>query len=61
MRRTAYEQLLWLADDAARRQVDHRSGSKVSQQEAAEEGLAYLRHAEAASRPTSAFYLIRAR
>jgi serine/threonine protein kinase len=61
VRRTAYEQLLWLADDAARRQVDHRSGSKVSQQEAAEEGLAYLRHAEAASRPTSAFYLIRAR
>jgi serine/threonine protein kinase/tetratricopeptide (TPR) repeat protein len=61
VRRTAYEQLLWLADDAARRQVDHRSGSKVSPRKAAQEGWAYLRPAEAAARPTSAFYQIRAR
>jgi serine/threonine protein kinase/tetratricopeptide (TPR) repeat protein len=61
VRRTAYEQLLWLANDATRRQVDHRSSQKLSSHEAAEAGLAYLRQAEAASRATSAFYLVRAR
>ena len=61
VRRAAYEELVWLADDVARRSVDHRSGRKASPQEAAEGGLAYLRQAEAAARPTAAFYLIRAR
>ena len=48
VRRTAYEELLWLADDVVRRRVDHRSGRKLSPPEAAQEGLAYLRKAEAA-------------
>ncbi|MFO0888509.1 MAG: tetratricopeptide repeat protein [Isosphaeraceae bacterium] len=61
VRRTAYEQLLWLADDAVRRQADHRSGSQVSRRQAADQGLAYLRQAEAAAPATSAFYLVRAR
>jgi hypothetical protein len=57
----AYEELLWLADDVARRGVDHPSRRKMTPQEAAQEGLAYLRRAEAAARPTSGFYQIRAR
>jgi len=61
VRRTVYEELLWLAHDVAGRQVAHRSGRKMSPQEAAQEGLAYLRQAEVAARPTSAFYQIRAR
>ncbi len=61
VRRTAYEGLLRLANDVARREVDHRSARKVSPQEAAKEALAYLRRAEAGARPTSAFYQIRAR
>jgi tetratricopeptide (TPR) repeat protein len=60
VRRTAYDELLWLADDLARRGVDHRSGRKLSPPEAAQEGLAHLRQAEAAVRPTSAFYQLRA-
>ena len=61
VRRMAYEELLWLADDVAGRAVDHRSGRKMSPQEAAQEGLVFLRQAEAGAPPTSAFYLIRAR
>jgi serine/threonine protein kinase/tetratricopeptide (TPR) repeat protein len=61
VRRTAYEKLLWLADDLVRRRVDHRSGRELAPPEAAQEGLAYLRQAETAFRPTSAFYQIRAR
>jgi len=61
VRRTAYDELLWLANDVARREIDHNSGQKASPHEAAEMGLAYLRRAEAAMPPTTAFYLIRAR
>jgi serine/threonine protein kinase/tetratricopeptide (TPR) repeat protein len=61
VRRMAYEELLWLADDVAGREVDHRSGRKMSPQEAAQEGLVFLRQAETGAPPTSAFYLIRAR
>jgi serine/threonine protein kinase/Flp pilus assembly protein TadD len=61
VRRTVYEELLWLADDLLRRKEDHRSGREVPPPEAAQEGLAYLRQAEAAFRPTPAFYQIRAR
>jgi len=60
VRRTAYEELLWLADDLGRRAVPHRSGRELSARESAQEALAYLREAEAAFRPTSAFYRIRA-
>jgi serine/threonine protein kinase/Flp pilus assembly protein TadD len=61
VRRTAHQELLWLADDIARREVDHRSGLKMSHEDAAEKGLAYLNRAENAARSTSAFYQIRAR
>jgi serine/threonine protein kinase/tetratricopeptide (TPR) repeat protein len=61
VRRIVYEELLWLADDAARREMDHRSGRKISSQEAANQGLAYLLQAKAGARPTSAFYQLRAR
>jgi serine/threonine protein kinase/tetratricopeptide (TPR) repeat protein len=61
VRRMAYEALLWLADDLVRRGRDHRSGRKLSPQEAAQEGLAYLRQGEAAAPPTLAFYQVRAR
>jgi serine/threonine protein kinase/Flp pilus assembly protein TadD len=61
LRRAVYEKLLWLADDVVRRQQAHRSGRTISPQEAAREGLAYLRKAEAAFRPTSGFYRLRAR
>jgi serine/threonine protein kinase/Flp pilus assembly protein TadD len=60
VRRTAYEELLWLGDDAVRRGVDHCSGRKLSPAEAAREGLTYLSKAESASPLTPAFYRIRA-
>jgi mono/diheme cytochrome c family protein len=61
VRRTAYEELLWLADDVVRRGVDHRCGRKLAPPEAARDALAYLGRAEAAARPSSAFYQLRAR
>jgi tetratricopeptide (TPR) repeat protein len=61
VRQMAYEVLLWLADDVGRREVNHLSGRKMIQREAAQKGLDYLRHAEATARPTTAFYLLRAR
>jgi Flp pilus assembly protein TadD len=61
VRRTAYEELLWLADDVVRRGVDHRSGRGLSPPEAARDALAYLRRAGAAARPSPAFYQVRAR
>jgi tetratricopeptide (TPR) repeat protein len=60
VRRSLYEELLWLADDALRRGQDHRSGGKLSAAEAARQGLAYLDKAEAAWGPTRAFYSFRA-
>jgi tetratricopeptide (TPR) repeat protein len=60
IRRSAYEELLWLADDVNRRLEDHRSGRKLLRAEAARASLAYLRKAEEAFRPTSAFYRLRA-
>src|SRR6185312_7711557 len=59
IRRTAYEGLLWLADDVVRRQEDHRSGVKLSSESAARQALVYLQKAEIAHRPTTAFYRIR--
>jgi tetratricopeptide (TPR) repeat protein len=60
IRRTAYEALLWLANDVGRRQKDHRSGEQLSQKAATQQGLVYLGKAESAHRPTQAFYLLRA-
>jgi tetratricopeptide (TPR) repeat protein/serine/threonine protein kinase len=60
IRSSAYEELLWLADDVSRRWEDHRSGQKLSLLDAARESLAYLRKAEETFRPTSAFYRLRA-
>jgi hypothetical protein len=39
VRRTAYEELLWLAADVVTRRVDHRSGQALSPPQAAREGL----------------------
>jgi tetratricopeptide (TPR) repeat protein len=61
IRRTAYEQLLWLADDVVRRGQEHRSGQTLSAKAAARAALAYLGKAESAHRPTLAFYVHRAR
>ena len=43
VRRTAYQELVWLAEDLGREGVDPRSGQKMSRQEAARKALAYLR------------------
>jgi tetratricopeptide (TPR) repeat protein len=61
IRRRVYEELLWLADDLARRRRDHRAGRVLSPEQAAREALAYLAKAEFSHRPTSAFFAIRAR
>src|SRR5262249_44040614 len=61
IRRRAYEELLWLADDVVDRQQEHRSGGKLPPQEAARMALVYLKKAENVHRPTQAFYALRAR
>jgi tetratricopeptide (TPR) repeat protein len=61
IRRTAYEELAWLADDVVRRQEDHRSGEKMASESAARQALVYLKKAEQAHRPTTSFYRIRSR
>jgi tetratricopeptide (TPR) repeat protein len=60
IRRTVYEELLWLAADLADRQQDHRSGRKLSRESAARAALVYLGKAENAHRPTQALYFLRA-
>src|SRR5262249_61957013 len=61
VRRTAYEELLWLADDILARREDHVSGEPLSAPAAARQALAYLDEAAAAHRPTTAFVSLRAR
>jgi tetratricopeptide (TPR) repeat protein len=61
VRRSSYEELLWLADDIVRRQQGHPSGRKLSAEAAARQALVYLAKARAARRPTLAFYSLRAR
>jgi tetratricopeptide (TPR) repeat protein len=61
VRRQAYEELLWLADDVLRRQLEHRSGQRLAAKAAAKQALVYLAKAETAHRPTQALYLLRAR
>jgi tetratricopeptide (TPR) repeat protein len=61
IRRTAYEELLWLADDILARREDHVSGEHLSAPAAARQALAYLDQAEAAHQPTTAFISLRAR
>jgi tetratricopeptide (TPR) repeat protein len=60
VRRTVYEELMWLANDLVERGADHRSGQKLSPQQRAPRALTYLRQAEAAPPLTAAFYRIRA-
>jgi serine/threonine protein kinase/Flp pilus assembly protein TadD len=60
IRRLAYEELLWLADDIARRRQGHRSEGKLSPQAAARAALVYLGKAERAHRPTPALFALRA-
>jgi tetratricopeptide (TPR) repeat protein len=61
IRRTAYEELLWLADDLLARREDHQSGEQLSAPAAARQALAYLDQAAAAHQPTTAFISLRAR
>jgi tetratricopeptide (TPR) repeat protein len=61
IRRAAYEELLWLADDLLRRHQGHESERKLSRQEAVRAALIYLGKAESAQRPTQAFFVLRAR
>jgi tetratricopeptide (TPR) repeat protein len=61
VRRSAYEGLLWLADDVVRRRQEHRSGRLLSPQAAARAAFAYLGKAANARVPTLAFYVLRAR
>jgi tetratricopeptide (TPR) repeat protein len=61
IRRTAYEELLWLAEDVLGRRQDHRSGEALSEVAAATQALAYLRKAEIVRQPTRAFYALRGR
>jgi serine/threonine protein kinase/tetratricopeptide (TPR) repeat protein len=61
IRRTAYEELLWLADDVLNRQEEHRSGRKLSPKAAAREALVYLGKAESGHPPTQVFYVLRGR
>jgi serine/threonine protein kinase/Tfp pilus assembly protein PilF len=63
VRRTVYEELLWLADDAVRRWQVHVPGLSLfsAPGAAAKAALAYLHQAETAGPRTSGFYEIRAR
>jgi tetratricopeptide (TPR) repeat protein len=60
IRRTAYENLLWLAHDVLSWGQDHASGRPVSPQSAAQQALRYLQKAETVHAPTWAFYDLRA-
>jgi tetratricopeptide (TPR) repeat protein len=61
VRRQAYEELVWLADDMVRRQKDHRSGQTLSPEAAAKQALVYLDKAETAHRASQALYVLRGR
>jgi serine/threonine protein kinase len=60
IRRLAYEELLWLADDVLGRQHEHQSERKLSPEAAARQALVYLGKAESAHRPTQSLYALRA-
>jgi tetratricopeptide (TPR) repeat protein len=60
IRRLAYEELLWLADDVLHRRQGHQSEGKCSPEGAARQALVYLGKAEQARRPTPALYALRA-
>jgi tetratricopeptide (TPR) repeat protein len=60
IRRTIYEELIWLADDVTTRRERHGSGEKLSREAALREGLKYLARAESAHAPTRALYEMRA-
>jgi tetratricopeptide (TPR) repeat protein len=59
IRRLAYEELLWLADDVARRRQSHVSDEKLSPAAAARRALNYLHKAERIHQPTPALYALR--
>ncbi|HVJ81688.1 MAG TPA: tetratricopeptide repeat protein [Planctomycetia bacterium] len=61
VRRLAYEELLWLADDILRRQRAHDADGKLAPEVAARRARDYLAGAERAHRPTRAFHSLRAR
>jgi tetratricopeptide (TPR) repeat protein len=61
VRHSAYEELLWLAEDVVQRRQEHRSGDQLSPEAAARQALVYLAKAESTRQPTRAFYALRAR
>jgi tetratricopeptide (TPR) repeat protein/serine/threonine protein kinase len=61
LRRLAYAELLWLADDLLRRQQEHGSGRQLSPEAAAVAAFLYLGKAADAHRPTQALYVLRGR
>jgi tetratricopeptide (TPR) repeat protein/serine/threonine protein kinase len=61
IRRLAYEELIWLADEVLRRRQEHGSERTLSPEAAARRALVYLGKAESAHRPTQALYALRAR
>jgi tetratricopeptide (TPR) repeat protein/serine/threonine protein kinase len=60
LRRTLYEELLWLANDLVRRQEEHPSGQKLTEDAAARAARVYLTEAERARQPTQSLYALRA-
>src|SRR5262249_25597519 len=56
---TAYDELLWLADDVLIRKQEHVSGRQLVREAAARAAIAYLAKAEIAYPPTQAFYVLR--
>jgi tetratricopeptide (TPR) repeat protein len=61
IRRAAYEELFWLANDVQTRRREHRTAEQLSLEAAARRSLAYLGKAESVHPATQAFYVLRAR
>jgi tetratricopeptide (TPR) repeat protein/serine/threonine protein kinase len=60
IRRTACQQLLWLAGDVLDRRAEHRTAERLSPEQAAHAALAYLHQAESAHGTSRTFYEFRA-
>ena len=61
IRRSVYQELLWLAEDVFHRRQEHRSAGQLLPQPAARQALIYLGKAVSAHRATQALYALRAR
>jgi serine/threonine protein kinase/tetratricopeptide (TPR) repeat protein len=61
IRRTAFEELVWLAQDVLDRRRDHQSGLQLTLESAGQCALGYLENAPKTFAPTLAYYQVRAR